>query len=314
MKYDIYANFHISTKGKENKSDLPKELSIDTRMRLLAKYIWKESEERSRFIDILLKTSKYKNLIEERLKLMSSMNTATPNFEKITLIPGSWMICFTFKLAKPYISKDDDAFYMIDNPIKKEKVFKVPYVSGSTWKGALRSAIRLNRGWDDSKEEMIQLFGNPREDESQHRSGSLIFFPTFFNNISLEVINPHLRKEGSGTQPIYFECVPQDAEGTFALLNYPIYGTQNHALESLSIVASGIERLFLDFGFGAKTSSGFGVAKNELPQNKDVRGLLVLSQEGKTKIRKEFTSISELSSIPKKSNESIDRRCGQNEE
>lgn len=45
---------------------------------------------------------------------------------------------FTFILAKPYLSKDDEAFYICENPVKKDKVFKVPMVSGSTWKGNMR--------------------------------------------------------------------------------------------------------------------------------------------------------------------------------
>jgi CRISPR-associated protein Cmr2 len=44
------------------------------------------------------------------------------------------------ELARPYLSQDDDAFYIIDNPVRKEKVFKVPFVAPATWKGSLRAA------------------------------------------------------------------------------------------------------------------------------------------------------------------------------
>ena len=44
---------------------------------------------------------------------------------------------------------------------------------------------------------------------------------TFFDLIDVEVINPHSRKTRAGTHPIYLECVPQGAKGTFSLLYVP---------------------------------------------------------------------------------------------
>lgn len=50
----------------------------------------------------------------------------------------SFFIQFKFTLDKPFISNDDENFYIIDNPIKKDKVFKIPMMSSSGWKGNLR--------------------------------------------------------------------------------------------------------------------------------------------------------------------------------
>jgi CRISPR/Cas system CMR subunit Cmr6 (Cas7 group RAMP superfamily) len=65
-----------------------------------------------------------------------------PVIPDISMFPeGSWALSFKFKLKKPYMSKDDSDFYIIDNPIRKEWVFKLPYIAASQWKGALRAAM-----------------------------------------------------------------------------------------------------------------------------------------------------------------------------
>jgi len=238
---------------------------------------------------------------------------------------GSWLIHFTFRLEKPYLSRDDTDFYIIDNPVKKEWVFKVPYVASSQWKGALRAAMMQelvfglqdngNEGeFLDKRVQLWRIFGNERDgaetflnmalaryrsgeepqDEKQYKEwrkclddearkvgehffnilnekklrkeniegfrGSLFFYPTYFNMIGLEVINPHSRKTGSGTQPIYFECVPEKTNGEFCVLYVPfVYATAEDCLDDLKAVVYGIISMMTTYGFGAKTSSGFGV-------------------------------------------------------
>ena len=54
-----------------------------------------------------------------------------------------------------------------------------------------------------------------------YRRGRLMFYPTFFKKLGLEVINPHDRETGAGTLPIYLETVPKGAKGTFSLLYVP---------------------------------------------------------------------------------------------
>ncbi len=85
----------------------------------------------------------------------------------------------------------------------------------------------------------------------------------------MEVINPHSRKTRAGTQPIYLECVPAGATGAFSLLYVPfdLIGQpeatiHQQAAEDLRIVAEGLQALFLTYGFSAKRTSGFGVAKD----------------------------------------------------
>jgi CRISPR-associated protein Cmr2 len=191
----------------------------------------------------------------------------TPKLSDLDRLPSlSFMLCVPFKLRKPYLSKDDRAFHLLDNPIRKDKVFQTPMVASTSWKGALRATLwQLGHQKDD--EQIIRLFGDAREDE-KGQAGRLYFYPTFFGNIDkdkqLEVINPHSRKTGVGKNPILIECVPKDATGQFTLLYVPFGEVkQSEVAEDLKLVAEGVQAMLTVYGFGAKTSSGFGVADVE---------------------------------------------------
>jgi CRISPR-associated protein Cmr2 len=102
----------------------------------------------------------------------------------------------------------------------------------------------------------------------------LFCFPTFFDQIGLEIINPHDRERRVGKNPILFECVPAGATGTFRLLyvpyDFPGEVTPNggklleQVQADLPLVAEAVRDLLTVYGFGAKTSSGFGTAEDRL--------------------------------------------------
>jgi len=101
-------------------------------------------------------------------------------------------------------------------------------------------------------------------------AGRLHFFPTFFDQVGLEVINPHDRKTGVGARgPILIECVPQGTTGEWVLLYVP-FGPlaqsederRAQVAQDLEVLAQGIQAMLTTYGFGAKTSSGFGVAQD----------------------------------------------------
>ncbi|OAG28551.1 RAMP superfamily CRISPR-associated protein [Thermodesulfatator autotrophicus] len=280
----------------------------------------------------------YQTFLCQRLRWMGQIlglanhhETVSPSFPDLALFPpGAWAMQVHFTLRKPYISKDDVDFYILDNPVKKEWVFKVPYVAPSQWKGALRAAMMrmlvddLRSGQKNETEfvqerlRLYRLFGNekdgtaeflnraltlhlvgPRpEDEEQAKEwekrykqtyeqmarefeervrsegyrkdnvegfqGALHFYPTFFDRIGLEVINPHDRKTGAGKNPIYFECVPAGTQGVFTLLYVPLDADEETTKSDLEAVVKGIRSMLTQYGFGAKTSSGYGVAEDEL--------------------------------------------------
>ncbi|MDZ7261904.1 MAG: RAMP superfamily CRISPR-associated protein [candidate division KSB1 bacterium] len=281
----------------------------------------------------------------ERLGLERSL------FDGFTVLPRySFGVELRFELSRPYLSQDDDALYIIDNPVHKDKVFKVPFIAPTSWKGSLRAAatrglltafVRLlpaeSPTNDIERENLlaklwlerarrVMIFGNESENEANYlnrwivsrlypvspgedkkrrlkyleekvkqlgetfykylrknhylaekiegRQGRLFCFPTFFNQIGLEVINPHDRERRVGKNPILFECVPTGAVGTFRLLyvsyDFPSEVTPDEVelrqqiQTDLQLIAETVHNLLTFYGFGAKTTSGFGIAKDAL--------------------------------------------------
>jgi CRISPR-associated protein Cmr2 len=194
---------------------------------------------------------------------------AAPTIDLSILPAYSFAIQLTFRLAQPYISRDEKNFYIIDNPVRKDKLFGLPYIASTSWKGSLRSAL-WHLGHKEKDEVVRRLFGNEKETED-FRAGRLQFFPTFFTTKSLEVINLQDRKHRAGTDPIAFESVPEGSEGTFTLLYVPfdLIGESDakvpeQVAADLKLVAQGIGDMFRTYGFGAKTSSGFGLARESV--------------------------------------------------
>lgn len=262
----------------------------------------------------------FNQYIAEELKRLRSLELNPPAIPNMAdLPPGSWFLQFTFTLAKPWMSKDDDPFYVAEsvNPVRKDKVFKVPCMAASSWKGLLRwtimhihLALKKDSLTDEefAQERLRQnlLFGDEKgEEPSQAKDfaaylnslkpmarqeyerllrtryklkednplprhvGSLRFFPTFFDLIDVEVINPHSRKTKAGTHPIYLECVPAGATGTFTLLCVPfdLIGqpeeeVKKQAAEDLRRVTEAISAMMLTYGFSAKRTSGYGTASD----------------------------------------------------
>jgi|YNPNPStandDraft_1061719.scaffolds.fasta_scaffold03895_3 CRISPR-associated protein Cmr2 len=241
-----------------------------------------------------------------------------PDDDAIFQMPAlSFLLRVPFRLRKPYLSKDDTTFHLLDNPVRKEKIFQAPMVAATGWKGALRAAMvrQLVEWWSSLSDgerqqravrkafvkrraQLARLFGNEKgvqtddasveafpdtcggEDQARlYRrvirrycsssgffAGRLHFFATFFDKIGLEVINPHNRQSGVGERgPILMECVPQGTTGTLLLLYVPFGSVdQQQAAEDLEGVAHGLHAMLTTYGFGAKTSSGFGVVEEQL--------------------------------------------------
>jgi len=200
-----------------------------------------------------------------------------PDPSEIThLLPLSFLLHIPFRLQKPYLSKDERDFHLLDNQLRREKVFQTPMVASTSWKGALRATL-WQLGHKEEDEVTIRLLGNPRGSE-EGPAGRLHFFPTFFDKIGLEVINPHDRKTGVGGRgPILMECVPQGTAGELVLLYVPFGPLEQsedekraedercaQVAQDLEVLAKGIQAMLTTYGFGAKTSSDFGTAEDRL--------------------------------------------------
>lgn len=285
------------------------------------------------------------------IKLISSILDESEMKSYIdSLVPGSFAIYQEFKLVSPYFSKDDDELYIIDNPILKDKVFKVPMIRGSSWKGMLlHTAFKILEdkleNWDISIEEIIntyrkiyRIFGtgsenfrslkdyldnyidkNSKEEykldklkreliqyalfecgvniniKKENKSslidqiikqiemkikndtkldvcaihkGRLVCYPTYFDNLSLEIINPHNRKTKAGDGPIHFEVVPKDTKGYIQLIYIPFDAVlcsdeeiKNQSKEDFEFIKELINKALTDYGVGAKTKLGWGRAE-----------------------------------------------------
>ncbi|MGA1861437.1 RAMP superfamily CRISPR-associated protein [Deferribacter thermophilus] len=326
------------------------------------------THENEKFLNLfygnLYKKSKILNDFKKRIRFYKSfvINEDKNDFKTIQKISGiykkeddlnklqsyveklpkySFAIWFKFELEAPYFSKDDDEFYIIQNPILKETNFKVPMVRGSGWKGALASAFRelFKEDFESNKdkiESFLRIFGagsdsikalenyilgkskdlegiknkllefmlfelgikvnkdlinevNNAKDknelfkilkdkisskltekqkefplEFQTHKGRAIFYPTYFDKLSLEIINPHDRRKRAGTNPIHYEVVPKETEGIFQLIYIPFDGVlksdedlKKEVSQDLNNLCEAIEKLS-EQGIGAKTKLGWG--------------------------------------------------------
>lgn len=185
-----------------------------------------------------------------------------------------------FELQTPWYSKDDRPFHVLDNPVRKDCVFGVPYMSAASWKGLLRWACRMQAGlhehlnksggkldgWKDPSW-ILHLFGNEKGDQKDFQQGALAFYPTWFDTIGFEVINPHSRARRAGTQPIYYEVVPAETKGVLRLLYAPLpEATERDNVQladATTKVLDAIENLLTIYGISAKRTVGWGTAKIE---------------------------------------------------
>jgi CRISPR-associated protein Cmr2 len=198
------------------------------------------------------------------------------------LLHADWLaLAVDFELLTPWYSKDDRLFHVLDNRVRKDRVFGVPFMAAASWKGMLRWACRMQAGlrrhledgkpfddWTDP-DWILHLFGNEKGEEKDFHQGALVFYPTWFDKIGFEVINPHDCNRRAGTQPIYYEVVPgkrpgQDGgKGTLHLLYAPWPGMKPAAAEKewLPKLLEAIEDLLRRYGISAKRTVGWGTAE-----------------------------------------------------
>lgn len=98
----------------------------------------------------------------------------------------------------------------------------------------------------------------------QVHKGRAIFYSTYFNRLSLEVINPHSRKTRAGTNPIHYEVVPKETDGTLQIVYIPFDAVLTEDEEIKKQVKVDIEFLtkciekIAEIGVGAKEKLGWG--------------------------------------------------------
>jgi len=199
-----------------------------------------------------------------------------PSFENLP--HDEWLgLEVDFTLESPWYSKDNRPFHVLDNPVRKDRVFGVPYMSTASWKGLLRWSCRMEEGllrhlerggtiddWDEPAW-ILHLFGNEKGEGEDFQRGALAFFPTWFSKVGFEVINPHSRKTRAGTQPILYEVVPAGTRGTLRLLYAPLPGAAVRdgvqPEQAIGRLLDAVEALLTRYGISGKRTAGWGAAR-----------------------------------------------------
>lgn len=202
-----------------------------------------------------------------------------PDYTRAFLPDPDWFaIDVSFTLESPWYSKDNRPLHVLDNPVRKDRVFGAPFMSAASWKGLLRWACRMQAGLSEHLEKhdmrmeawqdpswILHLFGNERGEDERFRSGALVCHPTWFDKVDFEVINPHDRARRAGTQPIYYEVVPAGTEGKLQLLYAPLPGEserdQTTPTAFISDFIDSIRTLLECYGISAKRTAGWGKAR-----------------------------------------------------
>lgn len=241
-------------------------------------YLFDQDKGREKY-KTFVSTGNYLKGMENNLALLKKLNLIDPIIRMDLLPKLSFLIQFEFELLKPFYSKDDDQLYIIDNPISKDFLFKLPILKQSGWKGALKNALTLICK-ENELNSLNRLLGYIQDNNSKNfnftgQKGLIYIYPTYFYNIDLEIINPHDRKKRAGTNPILYEVVPANSIGQFSLLYVPsslkendIENIQKQVASDIWLLVRGIKAMFLKYGFGAKTSSGFGVSTEKLKNSR----------------------------------------------
>jgi CRISPR-associated protein Cmr2 len=142
MTRDLYAYYGCSSKDDIKKIVMDGKLNPYTKIQLLSLATEGIKElTRVHYQQIVHQEKSSDNqftnrIISSHLKILNSLYQVKS--DNTMAIQGSFFIEFNFTLAKPFLSKDDTSFYVIDNPVRKDKVFKVPTIPSASWKGNLR--------------------------------------------------------------------------------------------------------------------------------------------------------------------------------
>jgi len=350
VKLDFFSEYFLSHKNEVNdlidsRNKYSEIMDMMQKISLLATSLNNENIKDYAKVGDRYNSSGLKLLLHDSSKFNSSIQDNLSKIHQlgidqsinITDLPnGTMKLEFPIMLKKPYISRDDVTFYLIDAPIRKEKIFGIPFTLASSWKGNLRwvmmkEFIEPERDVDKFSEARMRhtlLFGTEKglyDKESEgwaeyldnlcpngkekYREclkemfntqnmpdikGSLYFYPTFWNKIDLEVINPHDRKTKTGKKPIYLEVVPTGAKGTFHLLYIPqqIETKRQYLPKNQKEIALGLKEMMLTYGFSAKKSSGYGIVKDKWEQ----KGSIIII-EGTKNFQEKFSNFNSLISI-----------------
>ena len=230
--------------------------------------------------------------------LPTGLNTAARSMEQaLAGFPRySARLLLTFSLLTPLLTKDDDPFYLFENPARKDHLLGLPYLSAASLKGL--SADAYQRAFSDNTTPWAELGENDPdrtrafrqadpyakrlfgiaddgvmiENESNpSEKGRLHFSPVWFNNLQLLVMNPGNPETAMGTLPIQIEAVAPDQTGVLEVIYFNPQGVKDSdeatARADLARWLAAVATWWPVLGLGAKRLAGYGaiqIVKAEL--------------------------------------------------
>lgn len=226
----------------------------------------------------LLKTAAYRKRLESAAAMIDALGIGTPARVDLSVLPPwSFFLRADFALETPYLSRDDRVFSVTENPVRKDWVFGLPLIAGTTWKGALRNSCLL-----EARGAVDRLFGpEPPRDTTEEEAraslheGRICAFTSFFNQIAMEIVNPHDRVRRIGKNPIRIECAPKGARSRLAVLYLALPRDNDsrglgpaefrkQVADDLIAVSRSVCGAIRDYGVSAKKSSGYGAVADAL--------------------------------------------------
>lgn len=159
-----------------------------------------------------------------------------PASPPIAFLPsGSATLTLAFRLLTPLLTKDDDPFHLFDNPVRRDHIFGVPYLSAAGVKGlaadayqrAFPGAANATSAGENEDEDAqartlryrledrhaLRLFGladdgvTAESEDHRSRAGRLHFSPVWFPAVQYIILNPTDKQTGLGGVPIQFEAI-----------------------------------------------------------------------------------------------------------
>ncbi|MBQ7456498.1 MAG: hypothetical protein IJS54_02650 [Desulfovibrio sp.] len=201
----------------------------------------------------------FPGIVKERIVSKGNWEDfAAPSPSLLDDLPdGCVLIKVDVTLLSPWYSRDDLSFYPTENPLRRHRVFDIPFLSASGIKGLLHWAYCMANKTLADNEITRLLFGSIDGDTGQQ--GLLYCYPLYFEGkLGLEVINPQDLKTGAGTNPIKYEVLLPGKTGTlfFLLTNLPARPPLTS--EHIQTFLTALHFLLECGGLSAKSSAGWG--------------------------------------------------------
>lgn len=212
----------------------------------------------------------------------------------LTVFPRySARLLLSIRLLTPMLTKDDDPFYLFDNPVRKDHILGLPCLSAAAIKGLAADAYqrafpgdvnwreagqqagvhqfrRDDHNQNDLPQSALRLFGiaDGGANTQVSQIGRLHFSPLWFDTVQFLVMNPGNPEKAIGTIPIQFEAIAPDPPDKpnqtheIEVIYCNPYGTKDtdeiHVRADLARFLAALAVWWPALGIGAKRLAGYG--------------------------------------------------------